>query len=371
MPYRSLLTVLLLIILNILPLSGQESSAVKIRKVVLDAGHGGRDPGAVNGKVLEKNITLSVTLKLGEMIKKKYPEVEVIYTRDKDVLIPLDQRSEIANKNKADLFMSIHVNSAKAKAASGSETFVMGIGNMSSNMEVLKQENSVIMLEGDDYKTRYEGFNPNDPESYIIFSLLQNAYIEQSLILAGFIQDQFKSGPIKVNRGVKQLPLLVLHKTTMPSILTEIGFLSNTGDLNIMNTAANQTKFATMLFNAFEQYKVQYESGTDTALNSHISSVKPDTTETSEMPDISKITKTTDIRYRIQIMASGKLISLKSKEFKGVKELDYIKSGTMYKYTVGNYSSIDEAKTEHNKIKKIFPQAFIIKIEDGTIVPID
>ena len=357
MPYKSLLVVLSLFLLCTSPLKSQESSVMKIRKVVLDAGHGGRDPGAVNGKVLEKNITLSVTLKLGEMIKKKYPEVEVIYTRNKDVFIPLDQRSEIANKNKADLFISIHINSAKAKSASGSETFVMGVNNTNSNMETIKRENSVILLEGDDYTTRYEGFNPNDPESYIIFSLLQNAYTEQSLILASLIQEQFKNGPIKVNRGVKQDQLLVLWKTTMPSVLTELGFLSNTSDLNIMNTSANQTKFATMLFDAFEKYKEQYESGSDTTLNSSLPS--SDTSWVS------------DIHYRIQIMSSGKLISLNSREFKGVKEVGCIKSSTLYKYTVGNYPSIDEAKAEHVKIKKIFPQAFIIKVKDGIIVPID
>jgi len=357
MPCKPLLIVLLLFLFSAPSLTSQENSIVKIRKVVLDAGHGGRDPGAVNGKVLEKNITLSVALMLGDMIKKRYPEVEVIYTRNKDVLIPLDQRSEIANKNKADLFISIHVNAAKAKSASGSETFVMGIGNTNSNMEAIKQENSVIMLEGDDYKTRYEGFNPNDPESYIIFSLLQNAYIEQSLILATLIQDQFKNGPIKVNRGVKQGPLLVLWKTTMPSILTELGFLSNTGDLNAMNNPANQTKFATLLFNAFEKYKEQYENGTDTALNSSLSS--------------SEVSEASDIHYRIQIMSSSKLISLNSKEFKGLKGVGYIRSATSYKYTAGNYSSIEEAKTEQEKIKKIFPQAFIIKVRDGIIIPID
>ena len=181
--------------------------------------------------------------------------------------------------------------------------------------------------------------------------------------MAALVQDQFKGGPIKVNRGVKQGPLLLLHKTTMPSVLTEIGFISNTGDLNIMNTSANQTKFATMLFNAFEKYKEQYESGTDTALNSSISS--------SEVSGVSETLETSDIHYRIQIMASGKLVSLNSKEFKGVKGVGYIKSGKLYKYTTGNYSSIEEAIAEQEKIKKIFPQAFIIKVKDGIIVPID
>jgi len=363
MPYRLLLTVLSLLSLIALPLTGQESSVVKIQKVVLDAGHGGKDPGAVNGKVLEKNITLSVTLKLGEMIKKRYPGIEVIYTRDKDVLIPLDRRSEIANKSKADLFISIHVNAARATSASGSETFVMGIDRTNSNMEAIKQENSVILLEGEDYETRYEGFDPNDPESYIIFSLLQNAYLEQSLILAGLVQEQFKTGPIKVNRGVKQGPLLVLWKTTMPSILTELGFISNSGDLNIMNDSANQTKFATLLFNAFEKYKEQYESGSDISHNENLS--------IEEHRDSTAQPVLQDIHYRIQIMSATKLISLNSREFKGLKGVEYIRSRSSYKYTVGRYATQEEAIREQRQIRKTFKQAFVIKVRDGVIVPVE
>ncbi|HPS95583.1 MAG TPA: N-acetylmuramoyl-L-alanine amidase, partial [Bacteroidales bacterium] len=190
----------------------QNDSYVSIRKVVIDAGHGGKDPGAVsiNRKTQEKNITLTVALKLGDLIKKNFPDIKVIYTRSTDVFIPLNQRTDIANKNRADLFISVHVNSAKARSAAGTETFVMGMDKSSSNLEVSKLENSVVVLEGDDFSSKYEGFDPNVPESYIIFSLLQNSHLEHSLSFASLVQRNLSKGPIIINRGIKQAGLLVL-----------------------------------------------------------------------------------------------------------------------------------------------------------------
>ena len=238
MPLKSnLINIICALVLMLMPVSllGDEvSDALRIKTVVIDPGHGGKDPGALstNKKYREKDITLSVALKLGNLIKAKYPQVKVVYTRNTDKYVELSKRAEIANKNKADLFISIHVNSAKATQARGTETFVMGTHKSDDNFQVCKTENSVIVIE-DDYQTKYQGFNPNSPESYIIFSLLQNMHQEQSIKYAANVQSQFAKGPITVNRGVKQGGLLVLWKTTMPSVLTELGFISNPKDCSM------------------------------------------------------------------------------------------------------------------------------------------
>jgi N-acetylmuramoyl-L-alanine amidase len=370
MPLRVLLVIFS--ILWVLSSHGQEHSVVQVRRVVIDPGHGGSSPGAVSpdGRVREKDITLSVSLKLGEMIKSKYPHIEVIYTRTRDISVPLDRRSEIANKNKADLFISIHVNAAESRYAQGSETFVMGPDKSGSNFEVTMLENSVIMLEGDDYATRYEGFNPNNPESYIIFSLLQNAHLEQSLIMASLVQKHFTNGPIKVNRGVKQGPFLVLWKTTMPSVLIELGFISNSSDLRILNDKNNHTRFASLIFKAFEEYKLQYDKdyyngviGIEGAIENRDKIIAEDTT--------SAIQEKSTVHYRIQILSLNKIIPVGSADFKGRRDVSYIKSGSLYKYTVGEYQSQAHAREALERVRRDFPQAFIIKVERGEIVPIN
>jgi N-acetylmuramoyl-L-alanine amidase len=229
--------------------------------VVIDAGHGGHDPGSISPdrKVKEKTIALSVALKFGKLIEQNNPDIKVIYTRDTDIFIPLDTRSDIANNNKADLFISIHVNSVKARSASGSETYVMGESKSSSNLEVTMKENSVISLEGD-HQSVYEGFDPNNPESYIIFSLLQNAHLEQSLQIAEFVQEELGKGPVKINRGIKQGGLIVLWRSSMPAILVELGFISNPNDYLVLTREENHDRFANSLYKAFSKYKKAYES---------------------------------------------------------------------------------------------------------------
>ena len=389
MPHRILLaTISLLLICS--TFQGQERASFQIKKVVIDPGHGGKDPGTISpdGKVFEKNITLSVSLKLGQLIKDNYPDVEVFYTRKTDILIPLNERSRIANKHKADLFISIHVNGVESRAPSGSETFVMGIDKTNSNFEVTMLENSVIMLEGDDYSTKYEGFNPNDPESYIVFSLLQNAHLEQSLIMASLVQKHFANGPIKVNRGVKQAPFLVLWKTSMPSILVELGFITNQNDLRVLNDKKNHDKFAGSIFNAFKEFKGQYEKGNDIGnylpvplkendtskltqakTNQTVKEIKQTTTTAKESQNRAKAD--TGEHFRVQILAVGKILPAGSRDFKGRRDVSYIKAGNLYKYTIGKYSTIDEAKEAQTEIKKQFPQAFIIKVRNNTIVPLN
>ncbi len=366
--------------------SGQENSGSLIRRVVIDPGHGGGDPGAISpdGKIKEKNITLSVSLKLGELIKKRYPHIDVIYTRKTDVFIPLDKRSEIANSNKADLFISIHVNSVNTRAASGSETFVMGVDKTSSNLQVTMLENSVVLMEGDDYATRYEGFDPNNPESYIIFSLLQNAHLEQSLEMASLIQKHFSNGPVKVNRGIKQAPLLVLWKTGMPSVLVELGFISNPLDMKALINVANHDRFASLIFNAFIEYKLRYEK--DYKLSDKKRDSLPETAKDSITKDTTKIVKdpVTTIKeslsndsvskstiFSVQIMAVGKLLSPDSPEFKGRKGVTPYKVGKLYKYTIGEYKTPDEAAQAQKLLTKDFPGAFVVEIKDGMTFPVN
>lgn len=376
----------------------QTGTIAGIRKVVIDAGHGGKDPGAVslNRKHREKDITLSVALRLGKLINEQYPDVKVIYTRSTDVFIPLDKRTEIANKNDADLFISIHINAARARSASGTETFVMGLDKSSSNLEVSKLENSVVVLEGDDYSSRYEGFDPNVPESYIIFSLLQNSHLEQSLQLAALVQEQLAEGPIKVNRGIKQAGLLVLWRTTMPSILVELGFISNSADLEVLVRDENQQNFAQLIFNAFKQYKSKYESGLGmtsyvTAPSDKKADIKTEVksepkTEVKSEPKTEKRELTTeeiknnlqnketlsqDGFFSIQLLAVAKILKSGAPDLRGIRDAEYKKVGKFYKYHTGNFSTLQEANDALVSIKKKFPQAFIIRVENGTIVPMN
>lgn len=358
-----------------LPLYAQNNSG-KIKCVVLDPGHGGHDHGCMSKdrKYSEKNIVLSVALKLGKIIEEEHPDVKVIYTRKRDVFIPLAERADIANRNKADLFLSIHVNANPSVLPSGSETFTMGSHVSDKNFEVSKRENAVIKME-DDYTTKYEGFNPDSPESYIIFSLLQNAYSEQSIRFASFIQDEYRKGPVSVNRGVKQAGFLVLWRTTMPSVLTEIGFLTNLSDKSKITTQEGQQKIARRLADAFTRYCDDYSSRYGNSLEEE-AEVKPDDSQVTEPePDLQQQTETQpktvaeeNTRYSIQIMAAKKKLKSNSSEFKGLKGVQSIYEKGFYKYHYGDYATRHEAAAILGDVRKKFPQAFIIGIKNGKIV---
>ena len=380
-------------------------NSIKIKTVVLDAGHGGKDTGAIskNGAIKEKDITLSVALKLGKMINSNYPDVKVVYTRKRDEYIELSKRAEIANRNKADLFISIHVNSQKGTTATGTETFVMGTHKSSSNFEICKLENSVIVLE-EDYQSKYEGFDPNSPESYIIFSLLQNTHLEQSLKFAALIQDNFKLGPIKVNRGVKQGGLLVLWKTTMPAVLTEIGFISNPAESNQLRRDAVQSQIAARIFNAFAKYKTDYEGGAPklipdnempsqsaeqqeaavesaeqqeatvasaerqeaTVAESAVQDEQPEAKgeqEAKRQPEAKGQPAASGKAYRIQILSVTKVLPAGAPDLKGRRDAYYIYANKAYKYCIGEYATREEAAADLPKIRKQFSGAFIIFAE--------
>lgn len=234
---------------------------IRVKKVVIDAGHGGKDSGTIGKFSKEKNVALKIAKELGAIIQKNMSDVEVIYTRTNDTFVELEQRAQIANKNGADVFISIHCNAVPSNKdkVHGTETYIMGLHTSEANLEVAKRENSVILLE-DNYEERYEGFNPNSPESHILFSLYQNAYLENSLSLAQKVEDQFRTRVGRKSRGVKQAGFWVLYRTSMPSILVEVGYLSNPTEEKYLNDDLGQTYIASGIFRAFRDYKNEIEN---------------------------------------------------------------------------------------------------------------
>ena len=238
----------------------QKKTVGQVKTVVIDAGHGGDKPGAVGRKCQEKTLTLQMALKLGKLIEDNYPDVKIIYTRTTDVDITLAERARIANKAKADLFISIHCNSWTNSTPTGVETYVMGLSQSKANMEVAKKENADILLEkGYKDNSDYQGFDPNSPESYVMFAMYQNAYLDKSLNFAGYIQEQYKSAIKTINRGVKQAEIFVLYKTAMPAVLTEVGFISNPEEEQYMMSDEGQATIVVSIFKAFVNYKSSVE----------------------------------------------------------------------------------------------------------------
>ncbi|MBO4657344.1 MAG: N-acetylmuramoyl-L-alanine amidase [Bacteroidales bacterium] len=362
-----------------IPASAQ-GGGVALRSVVIDAGHGGNDPGAIStdGKLQEKSVVLDIALTLGNLIKASYPDVNVIYTRDRDVFIPLNTRADIANKNHADLFISLHCNSVpKNKTApSGCETYVMGMSKSESNMEVSRRENSVILLE-DDYSTTYQGYDPDNPESFIFFNLMQNAYFEQSLLMAELCQKHLSKGPISTNRGIKQGALLVLWRTTMPSVLVELGFITNKSDRSTLATKEKRTQLASRVFAAFEEFKEQYDNTVaevpSEPLETTTVKVTPtvkEETAVKEEPVVEKAEPVVDNPnsfYAIQIFAVSRNIASGSSDFKGLKEIEKFKSGNIFKYTTGHFKSEQDAQAALSSVRGKFKDAFVVKVDDGKV----
>ncbi|MBM3177551.1 MAG: N-acetylmuramoyl-L-alanine amidase [Bacteroidetes bacterium] len=251
----------LLLAITLLNLSAvsTESAGTKVSVVVIDAGHGGKDPGTRGKAVREKDVALKISLLLGNYIEKNLPDVKVIYTRKDDRYLDLNERAEIANKSNADLFICIHANSVPRADTQGTETYVMGLHKTEQNFNVSKRENSVMLLD-DNYKEKYEGFDPSSPESYILFSLAQSAYQESSLKLAEKIERQFKTKAGRNSLGVKQAGFWVLWKTTMPSVLIETGFLTNPSEEAFLGSSSGQDAIASSIFRAFKDYKAQMEA---------------------------------------------------------------------------------------------------------------
>ena len=254
--FKVLLLAITLLFSSIAP-RGPADNIVDV--VVIDAGHGGKDPGTHGINTLEKDVALNIALKLGGYIKKYIPGVKVIYTRDNDTFVPLDERAKIANRNNADLFICIHANALSRSEIYGTETYVMGPHNADGNMEVAKRENSVILLD-ENHEERYEGFDPNSPESYILFSLAQSAFQESSIRFANLVESQFQERVGRKSRGVKQAGFWVLWRTSMPSVLIETGYLTNPAEEKYLKSDRGQELIASGIYRAFKEYKTQIES---------------------------------------------------------------------------------------------------------------
>ena len=352
-----------ILIIFILLCSFSPNNAEKKWVVVIDAGHGGKDPGAVGANSREKNITLAVALKTGEYIEKNLQNVTVIYTRKTDTFVELRDRAAIANKNNADLFISIHVNGVSSKNIQGAETFVMGLAKDKENLEVAIKENEVILLESD-YSTKYEGFDPKSPESYVMFTLMQNIYNQQSINLASKIQDQYKNRINRIDRGVKQAGFLVLYMTTMPSILTELGFITNLAEEKFLNSTEGQDYLASAIFRACREYinEIDRRSGILTAKEEEEKIVPPDTAIEKPLAD--------EITFMVQIASSTSKIEMKPENFKGIGDLHEIAENGRFKYASGRFSDYLETVEYRKKIEKIIPDAFVIAVKDNKTIPL-
>ncbi len=353
--------------ISCLPARADEND-LKLNVVCIDAGHGGKDAGCVSRdrKTYEKNIVLSIATKLRDRIKAEYPDVKVVMTRSDDRFIALDERAKIANRNHADLFISIHINATdKGTGPNGYSTHVLGQFNSKhkdmyqSNMELTKRENSVILLE-EDYSTTYQGFDPGDPESFIFFNLMQNAHLEQSLELADLINRNFSGGPIRNSRGISQDAFLVLWKTTMPSVLIECGFITNPNDLAAIRSESGRNKIAESIFRGFSEFKRKYDGSVNLSDEKKPDAQAPARKDTPEVSESS-------VFYGTQILASSKKMSPDDKFFKGYTP-HIVWTGKLYKYIIGTSESLSEAKTESKEIIKKFPGSFVVRAEGDNVV---
>ena len=332
--------------------------AEKQYTVVLDAGHGGKDPGAVGRFSQEKDLNLKLALEVGKQISEQYPDVNVVYTRKTDVFIPLQERANIANKANADLFISIHTNSAEKKEPRGVETFILGTERMEANLDVAMRENAVIKLESD-YKTTYAGFDPNSIDSYIMFELMQNSYMEQSLLFAEQVQQRFVGHLNREDRGVRQAAFWVLLKTACPSILFEMGFISNPEEERFMNQPASIAQMANALVNAFGAYthRVAVRNEGVKELKNDVDSVPNNQSNLSNQ----SIQSTPKTFYAIQVRASKTALAANDPDLKGVR-CDTVHAGEWIKY----YTAADEDRSkvaaQLPEIKKLFPDCWIIKV---------
>ncbi len=349
-----------------------EDSFYGIKTVVIDAGHGGHDGGCQGSFSNEKDVALAISLKLGKYIEENFKDVKVVYTRTTDVFVKLDERAKIANKAKADLFICIHVNSGPATAI-GTETYVMGLHKTEANLNVAKRENSSILLE-DDYETRYENFDPNSPESYIVLNLRQSAFLDQSLNFAAKIQAQFKDRVGRIDRGVKQAGFLVLHQTNMPSVLIETGFLTNKEEEKFLNSPVNQDFMASAIYRAFKEYKLEFDEKQAKPEQPEPEKEQVIEQKTSEKEDPSnrkdkkdKNTKAeTGLIFKVQIATSSQKKELMPENFNGIENVTYYEAGGIYRYTVGNEKSIEAANVLQLKLKeKGFTDAFIVAFNNG------
>ena len=417
-----------ILLLLALPVAAQtRAGAPKTPKpftVVIDAGHGGHDPGALGKITQEKKLNLDVSLLLGKMIEEECEGVQVRYTRKTDVFLTLQERANFVNKNNADLFICIHTNASKSSTAVGAETFVLGIDKMASNLDVAMRENAVMLLE-ENYETVYQGFDPNSIDSYIMFELMQDQYIDQSLQFATNVQQQFSGTLKRADRGVRQAGFWVLHKSACPSVLIEMGFISNPDEEIYLASKDGKQQIATALYNAFVNYKnaldrkngrpetlVQKETrqeqpapqpAAETSVPAPEASSKDSISTPESAPqvqsepqifDSSAVSKSANLSdnssnlparskqpspnnqadekvvknlpvYRVQIFAVSRVLKPGDATFKGLKNCKYTQDGKFYKYTYGETENYTEAVELQKKIRDKFPDSFVVAFLDG------
>lgn len=367
------LACLLLALSVCLPASSQGKSApdLTLRTVVIDPGHGGKDTGTISAdkKTYEKTLTLKISRLFAAKIRENYPDVKVLMTRDKDVFIPLNTRAKIASDASAQLFISVHVNavppSARAKNIRGFSAYILGPsdkGNYDSyevNLNVCKRENSVIFLE-DDYSTQYKDYD-DSPESQILLQLMQNAFREQSLAFAETVSTQMKKGPFTKSWGVMQDNFAVLRRASMPAVLLEFGFMTSPDDLRILRTEEKIQEIVDRLYAAFVEYKASYDKSVA------LGEKQPAPKETPSPQDTAPQTSEGGtVLYGTQILASGRQMAAEDKYFKGLETVS-VKVGNLYKYIALPDENLARAKDNYARVKKYFPDAFFVKVENGQI----
>lgn len=362
-----------------IPVPAASQGPIKLKTVVIDPGHGGRDAGCVSRdkKTYEKNIALDIAKRLNRKIASAYPDVDVKMTRTDDHFVELEQRAVFANKASANLFISIHVNSVeKGTSANGFSVHVLGQsqrkGNdlYSKNLDLVKRENSVIMLE-DNYETRYQGFDPNDPQSSIIFSLMQNAHLSASLAFAEDVAGAMAGGPIRHSRGVSQDPFWVLWRTAMPSVLIEVGFMTNPDDLAVMRSEAGRQGIADNIFKAFCVFKTRYDGS---ASIPPVVEEKPVISATGEPVIVEKTPARKNgpkdgVLYGVQVLAIGKKMDPKDPYFHGYEPME-IKVGNLYKYIICTDTYLSQVKKSYVSVLSIFKDSYLVKVENGVSSPV-
>ena len=402
MSRRRIFTLIMMLAMTISVMAGNRFT------LVIDAGHGGHDAGALGSSSKEKNINLKVALAFGRMVERNCPDVKVIYTRKTDVFIPLDERANIANRAKADLFISIHTNALPhGKIARGFEVYTLGMHRAADNLEVAKRENSVI-LEEKNYKQRYEGFDPRSSESYIIFEFMQDRNMAKSVELAKMIQKEVCAQANRPNKGVHQAGFLVLRATSMPSCLIELGFITTRDEENLLNSEQGIEAHARGIFQAFNRYKkkhseaivVPYEAPKKETvsvptivpqeetikrndppkreqtqkeikeqtppreLQSAVEEIKPQPEPVSTVRPVDKSSENRPV-FKVQILTSGRSLRITDNRFKGEKGVDCYQEGNLFKYTIGSSTNYQEIYQLRKTLLSKFPEAFIIAFRNG------
>jgi N-acetylmuramoyl-L-alanine amidase len=327
--------------------------------LVIDPGHGGKDSGAVGSVAKEKDINLAVALEFGESVKKNHTDVKVVYTRDTDKYLTLQERADIANKNHADLFISIHTNSAKSKSAYGAETYTLGLAKTKDNLDVAMKENSVMLLE-EDYKTKYQGFDPNSVDSYIIFEFMQDINFDQSIETASLIQEQFTNHAKRYDRGVRQAGFWVLHRSACPSVLIELGFISNKNEERYLNSKSGQKELAKAIYNAFSSYKRGHSKRSGTGSSSTASA---NTSQATETVNAANTDNSQQIVFKLQLFATQKQLKTDAAEFKGLKNVDFYIENGMYKYVTGAETHFEKINQLKKELSSKFPDAFVVAFQ--------